>query len=259
MIYTKSTAFIHFQKTGGMSMTRHLVNILDEPVTIIADTPSHATALKNMPLTEDRRAKLTCVEGPRHAKPGEALEIFDQHGWTRPRQGFVVIRPPVDLMLSYYKHLRKPRIWEHRGMTADSLTGHVRIAMENNFAQFCLEVPFYGETDAELAGFFDPEGFEQFDVVPMHRVQEHLAARFGHNRNFAGVEMPHQNRSSNERSVDSIPANIQQRIIDAHPRLMQIYEEACAAQWQEPWAPKGRPVDDAPQEDTPPKRDAEPS
>jgi hypothetical protein len=230
MIYSPNIVFIHFQKTGGMSVTSHLINILDDPVTLIAWERSHAATRKSA-LTPERRDKLTCIVGERHAKPADAFEIMAANDLPPPDRAFVMIRHPVELMLSYYKHLRKPRVWAHRGMTEDTLVGHVRVAVQQNFGQFIKKVRFYGQSDEDLARFFDPAGFKTLDVVPLHRIDEYLELRFGDNKNFPGVKMPHNNGSKGGRTLDSIPDKVKQQICETYPNLLKIYEDACNASW----------------------------
>lgn len=232
MIHTDSIAFIHFMKTGGMSMTRHLINITDEPVTLFADPASFPSSFK-MAQSPDRRDKLTCLSGRRHATLTEATELMRSAGLKVPPRAFVMIRHPVDLLLSFYKHLQKPKVWAHRGMTADTLKGYPKIATERPFREFVQRIRFYGLDDDGVMDYFDTSVFDQLDVVPLDRVESYLQHRFGRNRNFQGVALPHQNRSDGGQSADQVDPRLHDRICDTYPRLLAAYETALTTHWQD--------------------------
>ena len=109
MIHTDDFAFIHFMKTGGMSVTRYLVNVADTPVHAFSELKSHPHT-QGMAITPESAAKLTCVAGPRHADVPTAVKLIQDNGLTMPPVAFAMIRHPVDLMLSLYKHLQKPHV-----------------------------------------------------------------------------------------------------------------------------------------------------
>lgn len=229
MICSEKFAFIHCQKTGGMSMTRYLVNVTDEPVTVFSHEKSHVQT-RNMAVTPDRAEKLTCLSGERHEPPAQAIETLKRCNLPVPPWAFVMIRHPADLMMSFYKNLQKPRVWQHRGMTRKTVTGHVKLALENPFAEFCEKVRFYGRDDDQLAAFFEPHGFGRLDVVPLERISEFLEIRFGRNRNFAGIDLGHQNKSKS--GTKAMDPQVRAMICDTYPRLLATYEQACAARWQ---------------------------
>lgn len=234
MIHTDSIAFIHFMKTGGMSMTRYLINVADGPVHAFSDRTSHAHTRK-MPLSADSAARLTCVDGPRHADMATALRLIRDNGLILPPRAVVMIRHPVDLMLSFYKHLQKPHVWTQRGMTRDTLRGQVKVAVQNSFADFARQVRFYGLDDAGAAAYFQqpgPEaGFETRDIVPLAQIDAYLAVRFGQCRNYPHVRLGHQNRSRGGQHPDAVDADTRAYICRSYPQLRDIYEMACATRW----------------------------
>ncbi len=231
MIHTDDFAFIHFMKTGGMSLTRYLVNVADGPVHAFSEPKSHPQT-HAMATAPDSAAKLTCLSGPRHANVARAVDLIHENGLTMPPWAFVMIRHPVDLMLSLYKHLQKPHVWTHRGMTRDTLRGQVKVAMENDFADFARQSRFYALDDDGAAAFFDPSGFDRLDVVPLQRINEYLALRFGQCRNFADVSLSHQNQSHGGQRPDDIDPDTRAHICKTYPQLLATYESASAAQWQ---------------------------
>lgn len=230
MLHTKDFAFIHFQKTGGMSMTRYLINAVDDPVTVFLAEKGIAST-RRMPISEDRAAKLTCLVGNRHDAPALAIQAMQKHDLVVPPWAFVMIRHPVDLMLSYYKHIRKPRVWKHRGMSQDKMSGHVRYAMEHPFDAFARKIRFYGKPDDQLVKFFKPSGFGRLDVVPLERISEFLDLRFGDQKNFAGVELEHHNKSDEPRKVSEIDPDTRAYIRSIYPQTEAIYEAAMTTTW----------------------------
>lgn len=230
MIHTDSFAFIHLQKTGGMSMARYLVNALDDPVTSFSAKKSHQSTY-NMAITQDRLSKLNCIEGDRHASPLEAISMMRKYDLRIPPWAFVVIRHPADLMLSYYNHLQKPKVWKHRGMTKDTVRGHVKVALENSFEKFCDSIMFYGKNDDELSLFFDKGEFSEFFVVPLSRAGDFTTNKFGGNANFSGVTLEHHNKSDNCLTIDQVDPSVRLKICKKYPKTLRVYEEACLTNW----------------------------
>jgi hypothetical protein len=225
MLCTESIAFIHVQKTGGMSVTRFLVNAIDDPVTVFVPEQAldHARRMAETPAAA---AKLTCQIGTRHEDPEQAATLIERHALEKPRLAFSVIRSPVELMLSYYKHMRKPRVWRRRGMSEKSLTGAPKLAMEYDFDTFCRKVLFYNKTDAQLLRYFQPRGFEKLDVVPLSRLNEYLQLRFGHHANFDADKLEHRNKSQDTRQAEDVRPETISHIETTYPKVLHAYKTA---------------------------------
>ena len=230
MILTPDFAFIHCEKTGGMSMTRYLVNAIDAPVSVVASAKSRQKTQK-LCTTPERAAKVTSIDGPRHGKPADALRLIEDHGLPRPDWAFVMIRHPVDLMLSYYKHIRKPHVWKRRGLDPDNLTGHVKMAVDSDFDTFVRKAKFYAHDDDRLMQFFEPAGFSRLDVVPLERVVEYIDLRFSGQTNAQDTELEHRNKSKDPRRANDIDPETRAFIRQTYPRTEATYEAALEARW----------------------------
>ncbi|MGB3314374.1 MAG: hypothetical protein WBB85_08170 [Albidovulum sp.] len=227
MLYTKEFVFIHVEKTGGMSLTRFLINALDDPVTVFVPDRGRDHALA-MPTTPEAAAKLTCHAGTRHEKPPAALELLEKHGLPVPPFAFAVIRSPVDLMLSYYKHLQKDRVRTRRSANPGGLKPAALMATEVSFDTFARQARFYNMRDRKLMKFYQPDGFPRLDVVPLKRIGDYLTLRFSHHAAFDLAKLEHRNKSKEGQSVSDLDPDTVAHIKATYPKVQALYEEAMA-------------------------------
>jgi hypothetical protein len=111
MVFNKDVLFIHLGKTGGMSVTDYLCNTLKPPVYHVLPQ-SHLERSK--PLGYEQM-----IPGNRHGNLSVAQEIIAPYNLKLSdfRMILIVVRNPLDLHFSYFKHLAKP---------------HVRFRLQNN-------------------------------------------------------------------------------------------------------------------------------
>lgn len=228
MLHTDKFVFIHVEKTGGMSMTRFLINAVDDPVTVFVPERAHDHA-REMATTPEAAAKLTVLTGARHEKPWKAIQTLKEHNLSRPPFAFSVIRHPVDMMLSYYKHVQKAPVLERRGLTPDTLRHAPKVAAENSFDDFCRKVLFYNMRDEQLLNFYRKAGFNRLDVVPLSRIGDYLTLRFSDHKNFDLAKLEHRNRSKDGRKSDDLDPATVQHIKDTYPQTVALYEAAAEA------------------------------
>lgn len=101
MIFSKDLVFLHVPKTGGMSLTRFLLDMLPKPVYYVAPL---------VPL--EQREGITHIQGIRHENLENADAILSAHGMELKTIPLIlsVIRNPYELEVSRYAYLRKGQL-----------------------------------------------------------------------------------------------------------------------------------------------------
>jgi hypothetical protein len=104
MVFTQEVLFIHLGKTGGMSVSDYMRKTLKAPVFEVV-SQIEIEQLKN-------KNNRFFIFGNRHANLTEANEIVSKAGLSPEdfKLIIVVVRNPVDIELSHYKHLHKERV-----------------------------------------------------------------------------------------------------------------------------------------------------
>ena len=104
MIFNDDILFLHVPKTGGMSVTRYLLDTLPKPLVITRpdDDP------------DVDRLGITQVDGSRHESMAEARDILRELGRDIREFRMVLagMRNPYDQEVSRYAFLRQGRHWE---------------------------------------------------------------------------------------------------------------------------------------------------
>ncbi|NPD47856.1 hypothetical protein [Lentimicrobium sp. S6] len=106
MVYNNEVLFIHLGKTGGMSVTNYLCNVLKPPVIhVISEEVTESTKQAGYEIHHSWK---------RHANLVEASSYFKKIGIKLSDFKLIicVVRNPIDLDFSYYKHLRTKRYRE---------------------------------------------------------------------------------------------------------------------------------------------------
>ena len=231
MLYTPEAVFIHVPKTGGMSVTRFLVNALDTPVWVFAAERAGRNHTPKLPETPGAAAKLHAVTGRRHASCPTAAEEIRAAGLDLPPVAFSIVREPVALMVSYYKYMHMPKVWKQRGMEPGNLTGAPRLAVEGTFDDFVRRADFYGMDDARLARYYRPAAFERLDIVALEHLDDYLRHRFGHHRAFDGARMDRRNSSGQVEVEVEFGPGTEAAIAAKYPRLAETYRTALKRDW----------------------------
>ncbi len=106
MIFSKDVLFIHVPKTGGMSTSCYLLDILPRPVYL-----THPAEVWNDDLPW---RGIVQIVGRRHESLMEARDVVARHGFDIHRFPIILatIRNPYDLEVSRYTYLRIGYHWE---------------------------------------------------------------------------------------------------------------------------------------------------
>lgn len=136
MIFSKDVLFVHVPKTGGMSVTSYLMDVLPPPVYYVRPPD----------LSEDfaHRNGVVPIVGPRHGSLPDASELARQQGLALSDFKLVisVLRNPYSLEVSLYHYLRTGHPWDEGA--------NQRLALTRDFTTFAAESSFSGETVSPL-------------------------------------------------------------------------------------------------------------
>jgi len=213
MVFNDKVLFIHLGKTGGMSITAYMQQTLRAPVIEVENA--------NL-MVSGQNLKKIVVPGIRHANLVQAAEFVSHHGLKLPdfEVIFAVVRDPLSMEQSYYKHLRKEtvirRVEKIRGTANDRLE-----MAQLDFDSFAKSniTHFTGD----LAAFFTIEGkippnmqilkFEEISVA----VPKLLAPYQTHSRPF-----PHKNKSSEKVDLSQLS---QEAILNIRKKYSWFYDQ----------------------------------
>jgi SAM-dependent methyltransferase len=136
VIFSKDILFVHVPKTGGMSVTSYLMDVLPPPVYYVRPPD----------LLEDfaRRNGVVPIVGPRHGSLRDAAEIVREHGLELSDFKLImtVLRNPYSLDVSLYHYLRTGHPWDEGP--------NQRLALTRDFATFATQSSFSDEVASPL-------------------------------------------------------------------------------------------------------------
>jgi len=104
MVYNHEVLFIHLGKTGGLSIGDFMIDSLKPPVVMAINESGY-------PKSKIGKKRIL-IPGKRHENLIQATDILAHYRIKLSdfKLIFAVIRDPVDMELSHYKHLRKERV-----------------------------------------------------------------------------------------------------------------------------------------------------
>lgn len=224
MVIGDDYVFIHTPKTGGMSITRFLLNNTDGAITLVIPEQAIAHAETTL-MFPDIRERLGFAVGKRHETIPEAIARFGDA--LRGKRIFTFVRHPVDLMTSYYFHMRKKSVMKLRGMEPGNARGDLKLAQESDIEEFCRTARFYGMKDDRLSSYFrSADSNFPVDCIPLPQAGAYLEQRFGCHRNFGREPLNARNVSSERSKLTGLSEDARNAIIAKYPLTHEIYQDS---------------------------------
>ena len=103
MVFNRDVLFLHVPKTGGVSVTNYLLQVLPAPVYYVTKGPIGLA---------DAREGVSFIPGEAHQTLATARKFLPGHGFELEQfpRILATLRNPYDLTVSYYTYKRNPQI-----------------------------------------------------------------------------------------------------------------------------------------------------
>ena len=103
MVFNRDVLFLHVPKTGGVSVTNYLLQVLPTPVYYVTKGPIGPA---------DAREGVSFIPGEAHQTLATARKFLPAHGFELEQfpRILATLRNPYDLTVSYYTYKRNPQI-----------------------------------------------------------------------------------------------------------------------------------------------------
>ena len=189
MVFNHEVLFLHLGKTGGTSVSWFLCNTLQPPVFIVAQ--------KGILEKTKPQGYEFLIGGKRHANLPEAQGIVGKYGMklTDFKLILVMVRNPVDIEFSHYRHLGKQKVMQRAGKLAGNTRLNSRIkAAQGSFQDFALTK--FTHYEGQLKDFFViknkmPQNLKIIRTEEMNEVIPDLLRPF--QKHYK--PLPHRNKS----------------------------------------------------------------
>jgi hypothetical protein len=103
MVFNRDVLFLHVPKTGGVSVTNYLLQVLPTPVYYVTKGPIGPA---------DAREGVSFIPGEAHQTLVTARNFLPEHGFELEQfpRILATLRNPYDLTVSYYTYKRTPQV-----------------------------------------------------------------------------------------------------------------------------------------------------
>jgi hypothetical protein len=159
MIFCSELLFLHVPKTGGISVSEVLLDVLPRPV-YYSVPEGHG---------ERPRSGVIRIPGVRHETLEEAEETVQQYGFRLGDFPVVLacLRNPYELEVSRYAYLRKEHPWD-RGVSQD-------LALAGDFERFATQSPPHARRPLETYFLLRGQVPENLRIARLEELSTELA------------------------------------------------------------------------------------
>lgn len=148
MVFNNEVLFIHLGKTGGMSVTNYLCNVLKPPVNhVVKKGESESLKQSGHVVFHPWKRHANLVEAASYLK-GFGIKLSDF------KLIFCVVRNPLDMDYSYYKHLRTERY--SKDLFANQRNRRLLVAASGDYETFASQ--YFTHYHGNLKDFFEING-----------------------------------------------------------------------------------------------------
>jgi hypothetical protein len=179
MIFCEKLLFLHVPKTGGISITSVLLDVLPAPVYYSAPSGHHGPA----------REGIVFVSGKRHETLEDAEELLAEYEWRLEQFPAILacLRNPYELEVSRFAYLRKGHPWD-RGVSQE-------LALGGDFERFAADSPPHAHR--QLEAYFVLRGSvpDNLRIVRLEEISTELPAVLRSVGITSKIRIPRTNRS----------------------------------------------------------------
>lgn len=157
MLFNRDLLFLHVPKTGGIAVTKKLLEILPKPIYYaLPDGPKDKA--HNPP-------EIIATVGRRHGNLQQAQEWLGEYGKTLASFKKIIagMRNPYAMEVSRYFYLRLGYAWD-KGKAQ-------QIALNNDFETFAIESLYLGRKSSQIEDYFVLEGITPNNLVVIRHEQ----------------------------------------------------------------------------------------
>ncbi|MCD4697088.1 MAG: sulfotransferase [Bacteroidales bacterium] len=206
MVFNKDVLFIHLGNTGGMTVTKYLCNVLKPPVCWVVEK-NYLTIGKPMGYETLKLFK-------RHASLVEAREFLNSFGIDISdfKLVFAVVRNPIDIEFSYFKHLRKERVirqlnpTEYNRKKIEVAKGTFNEFAKHNYTHFTGNLKDFFELNGKIPDNMKILRFENLEEELKNALDPFIIHQY---------PIPHQNKNEenglNKSLSDEVLLNIRKK------------------------------------------------
>jgi hypothetical protein len=184
MIFNRDVLFLHVPKTGGMAVTKYLLEILPRPV--YYTWPDHDPALEADGVIQ--------MKGSRHENLLDAREILAREGRRLEEFKAIIaaIRNPYHLEVSRFAYLRKGHPWD-QGENQD-------LALAGDFEKFAVYSSPHGGNAKPIQSYFLVDGHmpANLKMIRTEHLEEELKQALSQLGITAEPPLPRSNETHHE-------------------------------------------------------------